>query len=336
MIFNWENNNDKIKNEILYKYNILKIKNINEYINYDPYMMISDYDIFLFFAKLKFFEICIFWIKFGIYKNRYFKNGKSTLFYIINYIKNIKLIYEIFIYWNINQYYIDLLYYNENIDNYNEILIYYYLNNNICPCIIFKNEEHIKNALYLKSSHLCSDCIEIFLNNNHDCNSLLNNKLFNNKYIISFICQTINCNYCLNNFISKNVLSLKKKLIINNKSKNWINIVYYVDKIKNENGIFEDSIDIDNILENDKYYKCKSNVSHYYKYENWIRWSNYKNLKFCNECCICRAEMDGNLYINSENKNDLFYFNYKSYFQNLKNNKIDIKHYDNYIIAHCK
>jgi len=332
MFFEWENEAIRIKNEILTKFNNGNKVKIIDFIIYDPYFLVDDNcDIFLFFMKLKYFDVCLYWIKYGYYVNRYFQSGKSTLYYILNYCKNSKIIYELFIYWKFNQDYVDQLYFNEHVENYYDILVYYYLNNNICPTVLFKEPEMIKNSLFIKNKHICSECIDILINNNHKCETKLD--IFENKFVIGYICQSINCNSCLNNFIEKNSIGIKKKMFITNKSKSWMNIVFDVNMIKSCNGDYEDSIDMENINHNEKFYKCTSKVPHYFKYENWIQWSNQKNTVFENKCCTCKLDMENTLYINNpENNNDKFYFYGKKSLSNLQLKKLKVKIKENYNI----
>lgn len=314
MNFAWSTEQFKIKNEIVHKATVLKMKKVCDFMHYDPYLLVDNcYDVFLLFAKLKLVDVCIYFIKSKKYNNRYFSNGKSTLYYLITSIQNIKILYEIFIYWKLNSFYFELLEQYHAIENFFDILIYYYLNNNVCPCVIYKDSEIIKNCLLFKNfKHMCHDCLNIFINTNHTCTFKTMKSITTNNYVIQYICQNLNCNDCLNHFMNMNSLPLIKKLVVNKKIKTWNDVIFSAVKIKCAVGEFEDSIDIDTIATNEKYYKCTSLVPHYYKYENWIAWSNQKNVSFYDQCCICKLKMDNHLYINNENNNDEMYFKNRS------------------------
>lgn len=324
MKYNWNNKEYELKNKITNlivsfnddKSNLsLLIKNLN------AYDIINDScDVFLFCALLNCEEVCTYWIKHG-YKNRYFNDGKTTLYYLLTLVKNTKLINEVFIYWKLNDINFFKLYF-ENFEESNEsnlMLLFYYMNNTICPCKMLIKENDIINYYFsIKNNRtcLCGECISKLVNNeNHNCETIRN--LFEeDKYIISFICQTIKCTSCLNYFLSKNSQQIKKLLCIHNK-KLYFKVVYYYSNIKKDFGEFEDCIEYDDIKEDEKFYKCTSNVSHYYKENNWIKWCNYNS--DMKDCCVCKLEMDKNLYINSKNDIDICTFNKREYLVNPKN-----------------
>jgi len=322
----WMNDQIKTKNEVVHKATVLKLKKVSDYMHYDPYLPVDNcYDLFLLFAKLKLWDVCVYFIKSKKYNNRYFSNGKSTLYYLITTIQNVKLLYEVFIYWKWNSADFELFEKYHPVENYYDILLYYYLNNNVCPCVIFKDAEIIKNCLLFKKfKHLCNDCLNVFINSNHSCSIQKLESVTQNPEIVKYCCLHLNCNNCLNHFVSINQLPLKRKLVISKKTKTWNAVIYSATKLQCVGGDFEDSIDIDNIQPNEKYYKCTSSIPHYFKYENWILWSNQKNTPFYDSCCICKLKMDCNLYINHTGETEEIYYNNRSVNKscNIHNKKI--------------
>jgi len=324
MKYNWNNNEYELKNKI---YNFIKSFNANKsnlsllVKNLNPYDMINDSsDVFLFCALFNCEELCIYWLKNG-YKNRYYNDGKTVLYYLLTLIRNSKLINEVFIYWKLNDVNFFKLFYDnfEESDGSNLMMLFYYMNNTICPCkMLIKDNDMVNYYFSIKNNRtcLCGECIIKLINNeNHNCETI--RTLFDNdKYIISFICQTIKCISCLNYFLSKNSHEVKKLLHIHHK-KIYFKVIYYYSNIEKDYGEFEDCIEYENINENDKFYKCKSNVSHYYKEKNWIKWCNYNN--DTKNCCVCKLEMDENLYINSKCDIDMCTYTKREYILNPKN-----------------
>lgn len=324
MKYNWIDREYELKNKI----SILIHKgkddksNLSSFVkNLDPYEIINDStDVFLFCALSNCEQLCIYWLKHG-YKNRYYADGKTSLYYLLTLIRNNKLINEIFIYWKLNDINFFKLFY-DNFEESNEnhlMLLFYYMNNTICPCkMLIKDDDIVNYYFSIKNNRtcLCGECISKLINNkNHNCDSI--RTLFeDNEYITSFICQTVKCISCLNYFLSKNTNSIKKLLHIHNK-KIYFKVIFFYSNIKKENGEFEDCIEYENIKENDKFYKCTSNVSHYYKEQNWIKWCNYNDE--VKNCCVCKLDMDDHLYINSKSDVDICTYNKREYFLNPKN-----------------
>jgi len=271
--------------------------------NLDPYDLVNDYcDVFLYLALLNVEDVCIYWIKNG-YKNRYFKNNKTTLYYLLTIIKNKNIINEFFIYWKLNKiYFFKLFYENYNYDDHNIFVLFYYMNNNICPCKILHCNDNIIDFYTLKSKCICGECISKMVNVNHNCDMV--KSIINNKFIIGYACQIVDCVSCLNHFMSLNTINIKKFIEIYNRKVQY-KVLFHYSEIKKEKGEFEDSIEMDNIDENEKFYKCTSNVPHYYKESNWIKWINYNKNDI--KCCVCKLDIDNNLYINSKNENDTHY-----------------------------
>jgi hypothetical protein len=321
MNYSWNDKEYTLKNKInilIDKFNNDK-SNLSLLVeNLDPYELVNDStDVFLFCALMNCEEICIYWIKNG-YKNRYYKDNKNTLYYLLTLIKSIRIINEVFIYWKLNDLnFFKLFYENFDINENQLMLLYYYMNNKICPCKMLMNNSDILSYYYsLKNNKtcICGECINNLVNNeDHDCSAI--RCLFQeNKYIISYICQIINCKSCLNYFLCKNTLDIKKTLHINNK-KVYFKVLFYYSKIIKENGDFEDCIEYDEINEGERFYKCTSNVPHYYKEINWIKWCNHSDDN--KSCCVCKLKIDNNLYIKSEKDVDLYSYNKREYIKNI-------------------
>lgn len=317
MKYNWINNEYNLKFKIItyikkFKENECHLSLLVE--NLNPYDIINDSsDVFLYCALLNCEEICVYWVKNG-YRNRYFKDNKCTLYYLLTIIKNIKIIDEVFIYWKLNDInFFKLFFENFDISDNQLMILFYYMNNSICPCKMMVNNHDMIGYLYtLKNdkSCLCGECIVKIVNNDkHDCITIRN--IFeNNKHIISFLCQIINCKSCLNYFLSKNTNDIKKILHINNR-KLYFKVIYYRSVITKIHGTFEDCIDLDNINENEKFYKCTSNVPHYYKENNWLKWCNYN--EHTKTCCVCKLEMNKKLCINSQDDKDFYSYIKRDY-----------------------
>lgn len=330
MKFEWSNLEYEEKSKIIDKimdYKDDKIK-FSEILYIDPYFNIDEcIDVFLFCAKLRLFDACVYWIKNG-YKNRYFSDGKSTLYYLITFVKSTKIIYETLIFWKWNESYFKLLKNTNDIEEYSMLLLYYYMKNDICPCKILRNNgENIRYYLSLKKNTLCGNCIYYAINDNHDCESM--KTIFkDDKYVNSFICQNVNCMTCTNEYFSKNTLNIKNMLHIHHR-KIFLKIIYSCDKVVSRQGDYEDCIDLDTIEQKEKYFKCNSNVPHYYKDTNWIKWCNSKNKKM-EKCCVCNLKMDNNIYINSKDYEEQYVVNSKEYFVNI--NKVKYVENDKYYL----
>lgn len=325
MNFKWNNYENDLKQKILFYVAQMKENESNMSLflnNLDPYDLVNDYcDVFLYCASLNVENVCIYWIKNG-YKNRYYKNNKTTLYYLLTTIKNKNIINEFFIYWKLNKTYFFKYFYDHfNYDDHYIFILFYFMNNNICPCKILNNNDHLLDYFLLKSkaSCVCGECIAKVVNTNHNCDNI-KSIIVEDKYIIGYVCQIIDCVSCLNHFLNKNTINIKKFIDIYNRKVQY-KVLFYYSEIKKENGEFEDCIELENIENNEKFYKCTSNVSHYYKEKNWIKWINYN--KNDNKCCVCRLDIDQNLYVNSDDKDVIYTYTRRDRLMKFNDSKIE-------------